>query len=91
MEHSGNSVCGFYENPFKKEKKPSEEQLYFELWQKSVDKIKNIKNSKSIVYNVFFGESQREKDLEFAEQVEARIYDYLKNKYKFKTIEQLCD
>jgi hypothetical protein len=69
----------------------TEKQRFYNLWQRAEVKKNKIINSNAITYNIAGGGIQRYFDIEFAEDVANRIYDYLQNKYKFKNINELCD
>jgi hypothetical protein len=69
----------------------TEKQKYHYLWLRADMKRKLKIKQGAITYNIAGGGIQRDFDIEFAEDVANRIYDYLQNKYKFKTINELCD
>lgn len=73
------------------DKKLTEKKRYYNLWQRAEEKKNIIINSSATTYNIAGGGIQRDIDIEFAEDVANRIYDYLQNKYKFKNIHELCD
>lgn len=87
MTHSGNSVCGYYgSTQFDDEKEPTENMRWYLLWEKAHEKVKAIRTSQSFKYTCFGGGIARKRDIEFAQEVEYRILDYLYNKFNIKDI-----